>query len=111
MAALLGAIAEIERAAIRERVRQGIASARLRRSRSSRTAAASGSFGVGTERVIRVSAEGQIELLAPDPQSMETPQGQMQIQMLQQEAASMDKEDKVKQLTPLIREHITNTDH
>ena len=41
-----------------------MASARLRRSRSSRNAAACGSFGVGTERVIRVSADAHyLELL------------------------------------------------
>ncbi len=39
-----------------------IASARLRRSLSSRMAAACGSFGVGTERVMRVSADGQMTL-------------------------------------------------
>ena len=39
-----------------------IASARLLRSRSSRSAAAFGSFEVGTERVMRVSADGQMTL-------------------------------------------------
>src|SRR5215469_4834739 len=41
---------------------RGDASARLRRRRSSRSAAACGSFGVGTERVMRVSADGQMTL-------------------------------------------------